>query len=211
MRASESSTPERNFRLRRFRSSTFALVGAVLLTVSSPALARPEFPGIVFDELIRTSNSEKAAPNCTPTCSLCHTSPSPDSGNASQPIANGLLSFPRSTMPGGGTYPDVITVDNLPLFLDALENQQCPVTAEACAMDPTMCGPCNSDGEGAADIAELRRDQDPNGPGALACPKYGCGARIAPERSNRPLDGTAALAALSAAIVFVRRWRRRSA
>jgi hypothetical protein len=215
MRAIETSSPERNFLLRRFRLTTAALVGGIFLTVSSPALARPDFPGIIVDELNRTEGPDKPGITCTPTCSLCHTSPSPDSGNAATKMANTLLLFRGQVRPPfddpNDKYPDDIEVETLPVFLDALENDPCPNMSDAACVDPMMCLACNSDGEGAADIAELRRDQDPNGPGALACPKYGCGARIAPERSNRPLDGTAALAALSAAIVFVRRWRRRSA
>jgi hypothetical protein len=78
----------------------------------------------------------------------------------------------------------------------------------ACATMP--CGPCDADSDGVDDIAELINDDDPNNPAAkLACPQYGCGARIAPERPRRRLDGTAVLAALSAAAVFVRRIRRR--
>lgn len=193
MRAIDTSSSERNFR-RGFRVRTAALVTSVFLTVSSSALAFPEFPGIIVDELNRTATGpEKPDITCTPTCSLCHTSPSPDTGNATQPLATDLFSF---TMTLG-----ILEPESLPAFLQALETQQCPDTPEP--------GPCDGDGDGKDDIYELRRGQDPNGSGALACPKYGCGARIAPQGSNRPLDGTAALVALSTAAVLVRRWRRR--
>jgi hypothetical protein len=193
MRAIDTSSSERNYR-RGFRVRTAALVASVLLTVSSSALAFPDFPGIIVDELNRTATGpEKPGITCTPTCSLCHTSPSPDSGNADQHLALDLLSF---AMPLGR----ILEPKSLPAFLDALENQPCPTGAP---------GPCDGDGDGQADIYELRRDLNPNGPGELACPQYGCGARIAPERPTRPLDGAAALAALSAAAVLVRRWRRR--
>jgi hypothetical protein len=186
------------------------MVCGLLLTLSSSALAKPEFPGIIVDELTRTAEGkEKPASNCIPTCSLCHTSPSPDLGNAAQPIANSLLLFRGKERPGGGTYPPSVDPGNLAIFLDALENDPCQNPNDLSCMNGGVCTQCDADGDGKADIYELRRDDNPNGGGQLACPKYGCGARIAPEGSSRPLDGTAALAALSAAIVLVRRWRRR--
>jgi MYXO-CTERM domain-containing protein len=203
MRAIETSTPERSFS-RGFRVGVATWVGGALLTLSSSALAKPEFPGIIIDELARTADPpDKPASNCVPSCTLCHTSPSPDSENASRPIANNLILF---RAPGPITLP--LDPENLPVYLDALENDACANMNDPACVNG-MCGPCDGDGDGVSDIAELRADSDPNGSGQLACPKYGCGARIAPEGSSRPLDGTAALAALSAAIVFVRRLRRR--
>jgi hypothetical protein len=73
-----------------------------------------------------------------------------------------------------------------------------------------MCtGVCNADGDDTPDVQELRNGTNPNPGGAdLKCPHYGCGARIAPPRPGRPIDATAALAALGT-LVLASRWRRR--
>jgi hypothetical protein len=209
MRATEPSTPERPYR-RRARAGAAFLVGGLLLAVATPARAFPEAPGIIVDELSRTAGPGKDATGCTPTCSMCHTSPSPDRSNAGTLMATNLLAFRMKERPGGGTYPTSIERTNFATFIQALENDPCKNPDDiACSMDPMNCGFCDGDADGTPDIAELRKDQDPNGSGKLACPQYGCGAHIAPERRSRPLDGTAVLAALSAAVVLVRRWRRR--
>jgi hypothetical protein len=197
MRLVETSFLERNFQ-RGFRLGGAALAGALLLTVSGSALALPEFPQVIVDTL-----SEQGL-TCTPTCSLCHTSPSPDSGNAAQPIANNLVLF--RAPPGPITLP--LEPENLPVYLEALQKEPCANRDDSACADPMNCLPCDGDGDGTPDIAELLADENPNGSGKLACPQYGCGAHIAPERRSRPLDGTAVLAALSAAVVLVRRWRR---
>jgi MYXO-CTERM domain-containing protein len=201
----ETSSPRRSFRQLGFRACAAALVGGVILAFSSPASAKPQFPQVMVDTL-----GEQGL-DCTPTCSMCHTSPSPDSGNAAQPIANNLLSFTGEPGPGGKLLPDVIEPENLPLFLEALQTLPCANMNDAACMTGAMpCEKCDGDGDGDDDIAELLVDSDPNLPAAkLACPQYGCGAHIAPERPSRPLDGTAALAALSVAAVLLRRFRRR--
>jgi hypothetical protein len=167
-----------------------------LLAISTPAHARPTFPGIVQETLDL---------GCAPPCTLCHTSSSPVADNATQPFVTNLY-FTRDAHT---TEHHPITESTLPDLLKLLEMPPCAKMDDfACSTMP--CGPCNADGQGEPDIAELRAGDNPNNAGELPCPKYGCGAHIAPFRSERPVDGSVALLMLGAVAVFVRRWRRRS-
>jgi len=90
--------------------------------------------------------------------------------------------------------------------LKLLETSQCVSTSSA-APPP---GPCDSDGDGKRDIAELRDNEDPNvpGPGNLCSgPRYGCGAQLAPATSH--IDTVSLLIAGATAAALVRSVRRR--
>jgi MYXO-CTERM domain-containing protein len=182
------------------RSAGFVCALGVALVVAafpSTVSARPEFPGVVQETL---------GLDCAPPCTVCHTSPAPDGTNAEQPFANNVLVWAATLM------TPLITEENLPTILNALATQACAnVDDPGCGLMGDVCTlPCDANANGATDIADLEGAIDPN-PGAkeLACPKYGCGARIAPERPSRPLDGAATLVALGAAFVFARRFGRR--
>ncbi|HEX6764775.1 MAG TPA: hypothetical protein VF103_04840 [Polyangiaceae bacterium] len=164
------------------------------MAVSTPAYAKPPFPGIV---------KEKLDLGCAPPCTLCHTSPSPNASNAEQPFVNDLYAWAKVPEPDL-----VISESTLPGLLKQLETGECPPDA-ASACTTTPCGPCDADGTGGPDITELRAGDNPNNSDELHCPKYGCGAHIAPLRPTRPIDGSAALATLGTVAVLVRRWRRR--
>lgn len=199
MASNETFPPEHAFKRCGFRSCTALVVGGLLLSISSPALALPEAPGVIIEEL------GDLGLDCTPTCTLCHTSLSADSQNAVRPIAVNLIAF---RTPGPISVP--FTAENLPIYLEALRTQPCAKAEDVACANGMPCKVCDGDGDGVGDIAELIDDSDPNLPDAkLACPQYGCGAHIAPERPRRPLDGTTVLAALGAAAVLVRRIRRR--
>jgi hypothetical protein len=172
------------------------LVGAAavaLLTASSTALARPEFPGILIDEL---------GLSCPPPCAVCHTG-TPDANNPNQPFADNLYAWRDTLMIGP------LNEQNLPAILEAEATQACANEDDPACVGGMCTRPCDANANGQSDVEDLQNDVNPN-PGAqqLACPKYGCGARIAPERPLRPLDGAASLVALGAMLVVVRRVRR---
>jgi hypothetical protein len=167
--------------------SLVLIVGGVLL--SRPVHAIPEFPGVVAETL----------DVCPPPCSLCHTGGTPSKDNVLTPFGlNVNKTFSEFTIPR--------TEENLPGVLASLETE-CE-NKDDIACQTTPCGPCNADGTGAPDIAELRAGQNPNNSGVLACPKYGCGARVAPARESRSLDGTFVLAVVGAAEALRRGFRR---
>jgi hypothetical protein len=164
----------------------------VFVFVATPVGARPEFPGIVQETLARLSPEV-----CPPPCVLCHTSSAPNKENVEQPFAVNLQKFKQPL-----DLP--VTEETLPDFLDHMETDPCPNTGDpACSTTP--CGVCNADGTGEADIAELRKNENPNNSGNIVCPKYGCGARVASPPLGRSLDGAALLVALAGAGVLARR------
>jgi hypothetical protein len=161
--------------------------------VAPPVGARPEFPGIV-QETLAPSSSE----TCPPPCALCHTSIAPDGNNAEQPFALNLQKFKE-------VLDLPVTEATLPEFLAHLETDPCPRTQDpSCSTTP--CGVCNADGTGAPDIAELRKNENPNDSSEIICPKYGCNARVAPPaRRSRSLDGALLIVALAGAGILARR------
>lgn len=166
-------------------------LGAAFVT-SSPAWAKPDFPGIVFDTL---------EVDCVPPCLICHTTPQPTDGlTATQPFVINVVAAS-----GGG-----VTEATLGKALLTLKTQTCPNTDDLSCTGGMCTGPCDADGDGMPDIQELENARNPNNSSTLPCPQYGCFARVAPTPPRRTLDGTAALAALGVAVVLAGRWRRRS-
>jgi len=98
-----------------------------------------------------------------------------------------------------------VTEETLPDFLAHMETDPCPRPQDpSCSTTP--CGECDADGKGEPDIAELRKDENPNDASRIVCPKYGCDARVAPPpRRKRSLDGAALLVALAGAGTLARR------
>jgi hypothetical protein len=170
--------------LRAFAAITLAC--AAFLS-SGSAWARAEFPGVVQETLKM---------ECAPPCTICHTSPNGGGDTLEQPFYVDLSQVDPS-----------ITEETLPDLLKALGDVPCPVaTNPACASG--MCGPCDADGNGKSDIEDLESGVNPNTGTELACPRYGCGAHVAPERPARRLDGTATLLLLGAIGMSARRARR---
>jgi MYXO-CTERM domain-containing protein len=174
--------------------------GAATLAVTSPARALAEFPGLV-DEAYQLT--------CVPPCTLCHASPQ-GGGSADKPFA---LNVKAAVALLVGKTSETITLSdlevNLPTALPMLAVAPCPNTSDKSCTTPMTCmGVCNGDGTGAGDVDELKANQNPNNSSTMPCVEYGCGSHVAPERRSRPLDGTAALFALGAALVLARRFRR---
>ena len=176
----------------RCRLIAAALLVSALMAVAAPASAFPEYPAAVQDALTLS---------CAPPCLLCHDTPSGGLGTANQPFVSSLSCFGSINLKNVGLR-DMTTI------LQGLETLPCRTPANACM--PMGMTPCDTDGDGTTDVEELKNDTNPNPGGAdLACPHYGCGARIAPARPRRPIDGTAALAALGTLVLLIGRWRRR--
>lgn len=194
MAAFRDSSPAR-LRPSRFGFCLGSLALVALVGVSAPALARPPFPGIVQDTLDLT---------CAPPCQLCHTSPSPNGSNADQPFVNNLILL------GQAQAPQVaVSESTLPALLKQLETAPCQNPRDpACAGMMPCTAVCNADGSGDPDITELRAGDNPNNTDILHCPRYGCGAHVAPTSRKRPIDGSSLLVAFGAVAVLVRRWRR---
>lgn len=112
-----------------------------------------------------------------PACTLCHDSLAGGFGTVVQPFGQKMQA--RGLVAGD--------LGSLRGALDDLESEGSDV-----------------DGDGVADIQELRDGTDPNSSGGLAePPEYGCIGNIAPTRSSWP-----GAAAVLAAIAFVSRRRR---
>jgi hypothetical protein len=171
-----------------------AVVGAfALVAIPGPAAARPEFPGVVQDTL---------ALDCAPPCTICHSGAVPEGLNADQPFVLNLQAW-QATLD-----PPVFTEDTLPTLLALDRDQVCVNEVDrGCVADGMCTRPCDANANDKSDIEDLIAAIDPN-PGAkvLACPKYGCGAHLAPERPLRPIDGAASLVALGAVCLLVRRF-----
>lgn len=181
-----------------FRAGVVVACSAVVLAVASPARAYPEFPGEVDKALGLT---------CPPPCTICHLMTTPQKGDsADQLFANNVRA--SATLLKGGPYDEDFIRDNIGKIVLRLEQAPCPNEDDKSCEATMPCGVCNTDGAGEGDIVEIRAGQNPNNSSELPCVEYGCGSRIAPERANRPLDATAALFALGAALVLARRFRR---
>jgi MYXO-CTERM domain-containing protein len=185
--------------------AVLAAAFGVVCSLSPRAVhASESFPGAILEHLTKTG----AAPVCAPACTLCHTSPSGgvetvrDDGFTANLRGQSAYAWNvvRMRMPPSQLLAgDPSTVGPA---LDALEKLPCQET------DPPSATACDSDKDGAPDVAELRLGLNPDGPGELGeCPQYGCGASIAPVAA-RPAELSGAwLAAALAALVVARRRR----
>jgi hypothetical protein len=177
------------------RASTGLVLAAGLCVAPRPAHALETFPGIIQKKYQDTLD-------CPPPCTICHTSPSGGSDTAVQPFVINLLmwgSLAESTLPG---------------YLDAVDTKPCMNTEDpGCKPDAMgMCtGQCDADGNGTADVAQLKSGTNPNTGEKLFCVTYGCGAsRVAPKPAHQSVDGTFALAMLGGVVVIAGRLRRKS-
>ncbi len=187
-----------------------------VLGLGARAQASPSFPGAIQDYLEKTG----AYSACPPPCLLCHTSPQ---GGASTRKDEGVETRTEGALGYGvflanlsqaGKDAGIAKIGagdtaSLAAALAALEKNPCDGPPPA-GVPP---GPlCDSDSDQLPDVAELRQARDPDvpGEGSLAhCPKYGCGASIAPRpRLPRELDG-ALFCALGLLAVACRRLSRR--
>jgi hypothetical protein len=196
---------------RIFKAIVAAALALSVLGGAAPASARPEFPGILQEHFNGLG--------CAPQCSLCHVSPSGGGALHGEDQANyvgphqGFGTFVMNLLatPVGGT---TLTESNLPTKLDSLGKAPC--NTDPSLGDVTDTGVCDSDGDGVSDYVEVGRGDEPDEKGAgtgAICPKYGCGASsigALPRRSSDSGRATAAMAALGVALVFGRRFRRRT-
>jgi hypothetical protein len=183
---------------RRRRFGAELGFAAAFGTMTSSAWAKSEFPGIVTDTLKL---------GCVPTCLICHTTPSPvDESTATQPFANSLYAA-RDARGGGQINEETLGA----LLLSLKSPAVCPNTADPSCAGGMCTKPCDADGDGMDDIQELEKARNPNNSSTLACPEYGCFARVAPKNPSRPVNGTALLVALGVVGMLVRRGRRKKA
>ena len=182
-----SSTPSRIAGRSLPAFAALAFAGAAFL-FSASASAKAEFPGVVQETL---------GMDCAPPCTICHTSPNGGSETISQPF---YLNLAALDVP--------IDEESIPDLLDTLSKLDCKRPEDHSCDAGMPCKPCDVDGNNVSDIDDLTAGNDPNTGQPLACPKYGCGAHIAPERPFRNLDGTAALLVLGALGAIARRVRR---
>lgn len=175
-------------------------LGALLAPAS--ALAHPTFPGAM---------QEQFGLECPPSCLLCHTRIE----GGVKFVKDSPTSFVQNLVfVGQKSEPSIfLTSDDVDQFKKLLVLYG----TESCSRTPGE-PPCDSDGDGTSDFAELSEEQDPERVGKPLpdCVHYGCGAHIAPKAkasSSVNVSGESAgavCAALSALIVFGRRARRRS-
>jgi hypothetical protein len=146
--------------------------------IGASAAASPSYPEAIQSAL---------GMPCAPACTLCHDSQSGGLATANQPFALAMI---QAGLAG----------KDASLVAPALEQLEL-------AGGPDAGAPVDSDGDGEGDVAELREGRNPNGPGVVCGPRYGCGARVEPRGQ---LDGLTLAAALGlTALLFGLRRRRR--
>lgn len=155
------------------RSQLLVGLGVVLCATAAPA--KPEFPGVISNQLQLSYE---------PPCSVCHTASK--TGGATITTLFGYSLRERGLTDGR----------SLPSALERLDADQ-----------------ADSDGDGVADVSELRNGTDPNSKANaslvhVADPSFGCSA-ARPSRSS-PIGLITLLAAAAAALVVTRRSRRAS-
>jgi len=166
---------------------------ALSASLSGSAWAYPKFPEVIQNHFDAKNE------HCPVTCLLCHRS---TAGGDETIRASGFVSNLIFVSKEGGhqiaTREDEPSDQELVAALETLKT-------EPCERNGTEL--CDADGDGMTDYDELAagRDPDQRGEGVNECPRYGCGAHIAPTpaRSNGP--GFAAMAALGVALLLVRR------
>ena len=180
-------------------------LAALMMVSGRAAQAYPEFPSAIQKHF--------GEETCPVSCLLCHTSPEGGDSTIRDRKA------PTNLPPERGT---ALFVQNL---IYVAHEAQFPLTAqdetpteaelinavkslEAWPCTEGMPQPCDSDGDGMTDYAELAQGADPDRFGTIpnACPKYGCGAHIARLPADSALaDIAIACSALGLALLLVRR------
>jgi hypothetical protein len=176
-------------------------VGAATVAWGNDARASRTYPSQIMSYL---EKGDKGVPACPPTCLLCHTSPN---GESETVRATGFVETLKAQ--GEVVMPIVIVGDDRPIerALASLESGPCAVTG--------MPGPCNTDGEGLDDMAEIRAGTDPQSTAVLSeCPQYGCGAKAKPAaqaaaQSREGLPPVGAVASVAFLLAFRQLGRRR--
>lgn len=202
-----SRSPRSPFTALAARAGVLAVGLATWVGGARPAQAFEEYPAAI----------QEAFPSatCPVTCLLCHSSmaggkdtvrPAPDVELGG---ARGYGVFVQNLIAIAGdamtpiTSAGTISVETMKAAVLALQSAPC---------DGASGPPCDSDGDGATDFAELGAGTDPSKAGGGSdCPQYGCGARVAPATAPvRGPDAGAIAAALGVALVLARRFRRKS-
>jgi MYXO-CTERM domain-containing protein len=166
------------------------------------AFASETFPEEITKYL--ETQGSKVAPVCPVGCILCHTTPNGGEGTSrpegfvvtlgAQSELGYVMRMSMGPAPFQMGRPETVG----PALKD-LETLPCPGTS----------APCDTDKDGMDDVAELRLGRNPDGAGDLAdCPKYGCGASVAPVRPTaRHVHGALAVGLLGLAAFLARRRR----
>jgi hypothetical protein len=182
-----------------------------VMASSAPASAHEVFPGELQSYLKN---------QCPAQCTLCHTSPQGGQANLKSSLFDtGMIPLVSQTKGSGEffanhvrvwangqkpSYPD--TEAQLKAAIDALKTRACDLGSGP---------PCDSDGDGVGDVAELIADSNPDAPDKPGeyCigPKYGCGATISslPRERTATREAAFAMSLLGVGLVFLRRARRR--
>ena len=200
----------------RFHSRFVAQLGAVasvlvVLGAAGTASARDTFPGIIQDF---------TKGKCVPECTLCHTRQEGGRDFLKPSDISGVLPDRGGARGQGEFFANLIHVNGGTVFpgdearlrgyLTGLKTKSC--NTDASVMPPV--GPCDSDGDGLPDVAELTADRNPDtkdAAGGGACPQYGCGANIGtlPRESAATGRAAALMALLGAGLVLAARRSRR--
>jgi MYXO-CTERM domain-containing protein len=185
---------------RSFAPIAALALGLAAFTLPGVARASQSFPGAIQDWLEKNGG----APPCPVACTLCHTSPA---GGVATVRVTGFTDNLRGQSAVGFNMrmrmpPGALTAGDATTVGPALE----ALATLDCASKPGAI--CDSDGDGAPDILELKAGLNPDGAGDLGeCPQYGCGASsVAPPVSRpREVHGAWFLAALGALVLGRRR------
>jgi hypothetical protein len=197
----------------RFLAAFLGVAGALgATTVTAPVGAEPTYPGVI---------QQAYGGACVVQCTLCHSRPEGGAGYY-QPSAldTGTQLPDRGNNRGQGSFfANFVTAINyrLPVGDQALEQDLKTYAAAPCnvgtatGMNGNTGAPCDSDGNGVADMLQLAKDQeDPNGLALCSGPQYGCGAAIKPlpPKRNDTARATAVLGLLGLGLAAARRLRR---
>ncbi len=187
--------------------------GLAATTLAVPVAAEPTFPGVI---------QQVYGGDCVVQCTLCHSRPEGGAGYY-QPSAftnngNPLPDLGNNRGQGSFFANFVWAIKlNLPLTDQALEQDLKAYAAAPCyvgtatGMNGNTGVPCDSDGNGVADMLQLAKNQeDPNGLALCSGPQYGCGAAIKPlpPKPNEAARATAILGLLGLGLAAARRLRR---